>query len=39
MEDTSQSLAVHAPVESVPPPRRGQTNRYLSLNACGGLLR
>jgi Transposase DDE domain len=33
MEDTSQSLAVHAPIESVPPPRRGRPNRYLSLNA------
>ncbi len=33
MEDTSQSLAVHAPLESIPPPRRGRTNRYLSLNA------
>ena len=33
MKDTSASLALHAPVESVPPPRRGRAKRYLSLNA------
>jgi hypothetical protein len=33
MEDTSQAVAVHAPIKSVPPPRRGRSNRYLNLNA------
>lgn len=33
MKDTSSSLVWHAPIESVPPPRRGRAGRYLSLNA------
>jgi hypothetical protein len=28
-----QSLVLRAPIESVPPPRRGRAKRYLSLNA------
>lgn len=33
MKDTSASLVLHAPIESVPPPRRSRAKRYLSLNA------
>lgn len=33
MKDTSSNLVLHAPVEAVPPPRRGRVKRYLNLNA------